>query len=156
MGIGGHTQHQGRRILTIARPSVVDLGPAQIYQADLLPDEMHPVILRNPLPKAWGHQQWSIVANTDEPSTQRCLPPTPPLLLRRKSGRPLGEDVQAQRFNDDGKNMKALISAKLNGHPVVERLKVNAPAPPVHKGPEVPENPIWFEAFGPRVRCRNI
>ena len=50
VGIDEQAKHQRRRILTAACPSLVDLGLAQINQADRLHDEMHQVILRYPLP----------------------------------------------------------------------------------------------------------
>jgi hypothetical protein len=66
-------------------------------------------------------------------------------------------DFQAPRFDGEGKKTsKAVISVRLNGHPTVERLEVNGPTPHGLKGPEAPEGPIWFEAFGRRVLYRNI
>jgi hypothetical protein len=66
-------------------------------------------------------------------------------------------DFQAPRFDAEGrKTSKALISVKLNGHMTVEKLEINGPTPHGFKGPEAPEGPIWFEAFGRRVLYRNI
>jgi hypothetical protein len=68
VGIDKQAKHQGRRILAAASPSFVDLGLAQIDQADRLHNGMHQVILRLPPPQIRGHQQRSIVVNTDKPS----------------------------------------------------------------------------------------
>jgi hypothetical protein len=38
----------------------------------------------------------------------------------------------------------------------VDKLEVNGPTPHGFKGPETPDGPIWFEAFGRRVLYRNI
>jgi hypothetical protein len=66
-------------------------------------------------------------------------------------------DFQAPRFDGTGKKTsKAVISVKLNGHQTVNKLEVNGPTPHGFKGPEAPDGPIWFEAFGRRVLYRNI
>ena len=66
-------------------------------------------------------------------------------------------DFQAPRFDGEGKKTsKAVISVKLNGQPTVEKLEINGPTPHGFKGPEAPDGPIWFEAFGRRVLYRNI
>ncbi len=49
-GIDEQAKHQGRRILTAARPSFIDFSLALIDQAERLHDEMHQVILRHQLP----------------------------------------------------------------------------------------------------------
>jgi hypothetical protein len=66
-------------------------------------------------------------------------------------------DFQAPRFDREGKKTsKAVISVKLNGHQTVDHLEVNGPTPHGFKGPEAPEGPLWFEAFGRRVLYRNV
>lgn len=78
-----------------------------------------------------------------------CLPP---LVWQT-----LDIEFQAPRFGGDGKKTsKAVISVKLNGHQTVDKLEVNGPTPHGFKGPETPDGPIWFEAFGRRVLYRNI
>ena len=78
-----------------------------------------------------------------------CLPP---LVWQT-----LDIEFTAPRFDDDGKKTsKAVISVKLNGHQTVDKLEVNGPTPHGFKGPETPDGPIWFEAFGRRVLYRNI
>lgn len=78
-----------------------------------------------------------------------CLPPL--------AWQTLDIEFEAPRFDGEGRKIsKAVISVKLNGHPTVERLEVNGPTPHGFKGPEAPEGPIWFEAFGRRVLYRNI
>lgn len=78
-----------------------------------------------------------------------CLPP---LVWQT-----LDIDFQAPRFDEKGKKKsKAVISVKLNGHQTVDKLEVNGPTPHGFKGPETPDGPIWFEAFGRRVLYRNI
>lgn len=78
-----------------------------------------------------------------------CLPP---LVWQT-----LDIDFTAPRFDSEGKKTsKAVISAKLNGHPTVDKQEVNGPTPHGLKGPETPDGPIWFEAFGRRVLYRNI
>lgn len=78
-----------------------------------------------------------------------CLPP---LVWQT-----LDIDFTAPRFDSEGKKTaKAVISAKLNGHQTVNNQEVNGPTPHGYQGPETPEGPIWFEAFGRRVIYRNI
>ncbi|QDU24982.1 hypothetical protein ETAA8_00430 [Anatilimnocola aggregata] len=78
-----------------------------------------------------------------------CLPP---LVWQT-----LDIEFTAPRFDDNGKKTsKAVISVKLNGHQTVDKLEVNGPTPHGFKGPETPDGPIWFEAFGRRVLYRNI
>lgn len=78
-----------------------------------------------------------------------CLPP---LVWQT-----LDIEFKAPRFDDSGKKTsKAVISVKLNGHQTVDKLEVNGPTPHGFKGPETPDGPIWFEAFGRRVVYRNI
>lgn len=78
-----------------------------------------------------------------------CLPP---LVWQT-----LDIDFTAPRFDDSGKKTsKAVVSVKLNGHQTVDKLQVNGPTPHGFKGPETPDGPIWFEAFGRRVLYRNI
>ncbi len=78
-----------------------------------------------------------------------CLPP---LVWQT-----LDIDFTAPRFDSEGKKTsKAVISVKLNGHQTVNRQEVNGPTPHGFKGPETPDGPIWFEAFGRRVLYRNI
>jgi hypothetical protein len=78
-----------------------------------------------------------------------CLPP---LVWQT-----LDIDFQAPRFDREGKKTsKAVISVKLNGHQTVDHLEVNGPTPHGFKGPEAPEGPLWFEAFGRRVLYRNV
>lgn len=77
-----------------------------------------------------------------------CLPP---LVWQT-----LDIDFKAPRFDGNGKRTsKAVISVKLNGHQTVDKLEVNGPTPHGFKGPETPDGPIWFEAFGRRVLYRN-
>ena len=78
-----------------------------------------------------------------------CLPP---LVWQT-----LDIDFTAPRFDADGKKTsKAVLSVKLNGHQTVDKQEVNGPTPHGFKGPETPDGPIWFEAFGRRVLYRNI
>jgi hypothetical protein len=78
-----------------------------------------------------------------------CLPP---LVWQT-----LDIEFQAPRFDAEGKKIsKAVVSVQLNGQQTVEKLEVNGPTPHGFKGPESPEGPIWFEAFGRRVLYRNI
>lgn len=78
-----------------------------------------------------------------------CLPP---LVWQT-----LDIDFAAPRFDSAGKKTsKAVITAKLNGHLTVDKQEVNGPTPHGFKGPETPDGPIWFEAFGRRVLYRNI
>lgn len=78
-----------------------------------------------------------------------CLPPL--------DWQTLDIDFTAPRFDSSGKKAsKAVISVKLNGHQTVDKLEVNGPTPHGFKGPEMPDGPIWFEAFGRRVLYRNI
>ncbi|MFO0864997.1 MAG: DUF1080 domain-containing protein [Gemmataceae bacterium] len=82
-------------------------------------------------------------------SPNSCLPP---LVWQT-----LDIEFQAPRFDKQGKRTsKAVISVKLNGHQTVDKLEVNGPTPHGFKGPEAPDGPIWFEAFGRRVLYRNI
>jgi hypothetical protein len=78
-----------------------------------------------------------------------CLPP---LVWQT-----LDIDFTAPRFGADGKKQSdATLSVRLNGQQTVEKLAVPRPTPHGFKGPEEPEGPIWFEAFGRRVLYRNI
>lgn len=78
-----------------------------------------------------------------------CLPP---LVWQT-----LDIEFTAPRFDGKGKKTsKAVISVKLNGHQTVDKLEINGPTPHGFKGPETPDGPIWFEAFGRRVLFRNI
>lgn len=78
-----------------------------------------------------------------------CLPP---LVWQT-----LDIDFTAPRFEASGKKTsKAVLSVKLNGHQTVDKQEVNGPTPHGFKGPETPDGPIWFEAFGRRVLYRNI
>lgn len=77
-----------------------------------------------------------------------CLPP---LVWQT-----LDIDFAAPRFDDGKKTSKAVISVKLNGQQTVDNQEVNGPTPHGFKGPETPDGPIWFEAFGRRVLYRNI
>jgi len=78
-----------------------------------------------------------------------CLPP---LVWQT-----LDIDFKAPRFDDKGKRTsKAVISVKLNGHQIADKLEINGPTPHGFKGPETADGPIWFEAFGRRVLYRNI
>jgi hypothetical protein len=99
-------------------------------------------------PKSWPRVCGSVFTYpTKVPNA--CLPP---LVWQT-----LDIDFKAPRFNDNGKKTaKAVISVKLNGHQTVDKLEVNGPTPHGFRGPEAPDGPIWFEAFGRRVLYRNI
>lgn len=106
--------------------------------------------LRFPLPK--GSSAPRVCGSVFTYASTVPNPCLPPLVWQT-----LDIDFQAPRFDDAGKKTsKAMISVKLNGYPTVEKLEVNGPTPHGFKGPEAPDGPIWFEAFGRRVLYRNI
>jgi hypothetical protein len=105
---------------------------------------MFPVAKNNNAPRVCGSV---FTYATNVPNS--CLPP---LVWQT-----LDIDFTAPRFDSEGKKTsKAVISAKLNGHQTVDKQDVNGPTPHGFQGPETPDGPIWFEAFGRRVLYRNI
>lgn len=108
------------------------------------PSPLFPVVKGTSAPRVCG-SVFTYPSTVPNP----CFPPL--------AWQTLDIDFQAPRFDGSGKKTsKAVISVKLNGHSTVEKLEVNGPTPHGFKGPEAPEGPIWFEAFGRRVLYRNI
>ena len=111
---------------------------------DLTQTQQFPVAKGNSAPRVCGS-----VFTYPSKVPNACFPP---LVWQT-----LDIDFRAPRFDGEGKKTsKAVISVKLNGQPTVEKLEVNGPTPHGFKGPEAPDGPIWFEAFGRRVLYRNI
>lgn len=109
-----------------------------------IPSSKFPLAKNNNAPRVCGSV---FTYSSNVPNS--CLPP---LVWQT-----LDIDFTAPRFESEGKKTsKAVISVKLNGHQTVDKQEVNGPTPHGFKGPETPDGPIWFEAFGRRVLYRNI